>query len=268
MQLAAKEFYEQGKNFVQMQSYKEAAEAFQNAALVYKPLGKYKDSDNLFSHYDKVYRTNEAEDSYQKGERLAVFAISRFQYRQIAAYYNTALSIYSRYGKYRDADVKAYTYANRGRVKVYCWPYEYQQILKQVTNGDYISFVYSSSDADVSIDISSTEDFTDRDKSITNESKTKKEKKYNVKTKTIQNKLILNTEIMVKGLLHYYNSFTVEETSSKVSYSYSGNVPKGYRNHTEGYLKSRFTLSDEATEQQKSELINEFSYIANMIEKL
>lgn len=268
MQLAAKEYYEQGKIYVKQHSYQAAGEAFQNAVIVYKPLGKYKDSEKLAIYYDKLYRTNEAESSYQEGERLASLASTHSQYRQAAAEYKAAMQVYSRYGEYRDANIKAYYYANKGKVKVFCQPFEYQSILRQVTNGDYILFVYSSSDADIFIDISSSEDFYDRDKSITTESKTKKEKKYNIKTETLQNKLILTTDIRVHGLLNYNNSFTVEETSSKVTYSYSGNVPKGYRNHTEGYLKSRYTLSDEANRQQEDELIKEFSYITKRIEKL
>lgn len=266
MQLAAKEFYEQGKNFVQMQSYKEAAEAFQNAALVYKPLGKYKDSDNLFSRFDRLYRTNAADSSYQLAEGITNYATSRAKYRQAAENYNAAALIYSPYGNYRDASTKAANYANKGKISISVRPYQYESLFKEVTQGhDYISFGFGS---DIFIDIDSSENYSDHDKSIDNDSKTEKGKKYNIKTETVTNRVTITTNIRVSGLLSYSNSFKVEKTSSKINYSYSGDVPSGYHDHSEGYLRDRYMLSNDARKLQQSQLKTEFFKLVKEIEEL
>jgi hypothetical protein len=266
MQLAAKEFYDQGKNFVRMQFYKNATEAFQNAALVYKPLGKYKDSEKLASYYDKLYRMNEAKSSYQLGEKIASYANSRAQYRQAAENYNAAAQVYRPYGNYHDAAIKAADYAHKGKVSVAVRPYEYENIFRDVVRiYDYISV---GSGSDIYIDISSSEDYADRDKSITNDSRTEKEQKYNIKTETLMNSVTITTDIRVSGLLNYSHSFKVEKTSSQINYSYSGDVPSRYHDYSEGYLRDKYMLTNEAREQQKSELQAEFSKLVDEINKL
>lgn len=226
IQTTARELYNAAKLYAKQGDYQAAAIHFENVIGVYKPLGKYKDSEKLAKYYDNLYLTKSAKKTYS----------------------NTS------------------DYMRKSKVRVHCRSSECENFLGGVT-GQY-NYAEQDSNADVYIDISSSVDYSDRDGSVTNESKTERDQKFNVKIETLKNKLTLTTDIRASGLINYSNSFKIEKTSSQINYSYSGDVPSGYYDHSEGNLKDQYQLSNEARSEQESELGNEFSRIFSEIERL
>ncbi|TSJ92236.1 hypothetical protein FPQ14_03035 [Gilliamella apicola] len=275
MQMAAKNYYEQGKQFEQQGNYKAASEAFSQASSVYKPLGKYKDSDKQAIDNDKKYCTQQAEEAYQEAKQLAMNATKRYEYREVAKYYARAASIYRPYGQYLDASSLAETYEKKGLIKVYCYSSSFIEEIRNQLSANYIKFVNYSRDADLDIKIDYDSDFVDHGKSVENENKieqvfdkyvevedkdgnklqvkTYKDQKYNLQTVTYKNKLTLTAKMEVHGIYSYSKSFEVEETSVKHDYIYSGDVPSRFYNHSDGRLKSEDDLYTPA----KSNLLTE-----------
>ncbi|OCG26189.1 hypothetical protein A9G11_00015 [Gilliamella sp. wkB108] len=266
MQTTARELYDAGKLYAKQGDYQLAAILFENVIRVYKPLGKYKDSEKLARYYNKLERTNSAKEMYSNAEKIASSNSSHSQYRKAAEEYSSAAKVYRPYGQYRDAESKASDYMRKGKVRVYCRSSECESILSSVIR--QYNYAELDSNADVYIDVSSSVDYSDRDGSVTNDSKTERDQTFNVKTETLKNKLTLTTDIRVSGLMSYSNSFKIEKTSSQINYSYSGDVPSGYYDHSEGNLKDQYQLSNEARSEQESELRNEFSRIFSEIERL
>ncbi|WP_179854723.1 hypothetical protein [Gilliamella sp. wkB171] len=288
MQVAAKEFYDFGKKMAQDGQYKNAAEAFSNASQVYQPLGKYKDSDKLFTYYDKKYRTQEAENFYRQGEELMKTANRHATYRQAAEYYSSAASIYRPYGAFRDASYKAQQCAQRGVVTVNYRGTIFDSEVRSALNSNYISFY--GSNPDVIINITQKEDFSDSGETVNNESKSEtivekmvdvtddkgntvkkpiyKEQKFNLKTITHSNRLRVTTYINVSGAFSYSQQFDVEQSSSKIDYIYSGDVPHNYHNQTKGTLETKSSLANKIQDQQRSQLKSYLSQIAGTISSL
>ena len=284
MQMAAKNYYDQGKQFEQQLNYKAAAQAFSQASLIYKPLGKYKDSDKLAKDNDKKYATQQAQEAYQQAKQLAMNATKRYEYREVAKYYAQAASIYQPYGQYFDASSLADTYAKKGIIKVYYYGSSFTDEIRDKLSANYIQFANYSSGAEIDIRIDFKSDFVDLDKSETNETKieqvfdkyieakdkngnttqikTYKDQRYNLQTVTHSNKLTLTASIEVHGIYSYSKSFKIEETSVKHDYIYSGNVPAKFHNHSDGRLKSKDDLYTQAKRDLLSELNSRLDDIA------
>ena len=285
MQMAAKSYYEQGKQFEQQGNYKAAAQAFNQASSIHKPLGKYKDSDKRAIDNDKKYATQQAEEAYREAKQLAMNATKRYEYREVAKYYARAASIYRPYGQYFDASSLAETYERKGIIKVYCYSSYFIDEIRNRLNANYIKFVNYSRDADIDIKIDYDDDFVSHGKSVENETKiekifdkyvevedkdgnktqvkTYKDQRYNLQTVTHSNKLTFTTSIEAHGIYSYSKSFKVEETSFKYDYIYSGDVPARFYNHSNGRLKSK----DELYTQGKRNLLTQVNSILDNIAK-
>lgn len=286
MQVAAKEYYDLGKKFAQERNYKEAATAFSNASQVYQPLGKYRDSDKRAIENDKKYRTEQAEAAYQQAQYILESATKRHEFREVAEYFNKAANVYQPYGKYRDARVLAETYQKKGIVKVY---YDssssFANEIRDNIGANYIVFSDYLGNSDVNIQINYDINFNDLGKSVSYETKTEKvfdkyvevpdkngkiiklksykDQNYSIETETHSNQLTLTTNIMVNGLYSYVQSFRVEKTSTEHNYIYRGNVPSKYHNYSDGSLKSRDELYNQAQQEQITQLKSILRNIAN-----
>ena len=290
MQIAAKDFYEQGKDFEKQKDYKAAAEAFSQASSVYQPLGKYKDSDKRAYDNGKKYATLMAEVAYQEAKMLAKSASKRVDFRTVGEYYRQAANVYSRFGRYKDAASLANTYKDKGVISVYCDAYEYCPDIRSAFSADYITFVGSPNYADIKIRVASNSYYSHPQVSVSNETKfekifdkyvqqtddqghttqveTFKELTYYQQTAIIRNSLTLSTEISVTGLLNSSRSFNIEKSSEKYEYIYSGNVPSHIHNYNEGTLDSQSDLQQRAKSEQSAELrsklesiVQELSYL-------
>lgn len=277
MHLAAKEYYDQGKILEKQGDYKAASDAFNNAAAVYKPLGKYKDSDKLSIDNDRKYSQQQAEIAYDQAQQLAKTAIHRYQFREVAQYYASAVSAYRQYGYFRDATSQAEKYKKKGKIKIYYNSSELKSYVLDILSKDFIEFIiYEPSQADVTIRVKTNVEFSDLGQSVNNETKTEKvfdkyveitdengnknqiktykDQPFNLQTVTHSNKLTLTTEIEAHGIYSYSKSFNIVKTSAKHDYIYSGNVPANLRNYSEGTLQSKDSLLQAAKEQQLTEL--------------
>jgi tetratricopeptide (TPR) repeat protein len=277
MQLAAKDYYNQGKMLEQQGNYKAAAEAFNNASEVYQPLGKYKDSGKLAVDNDRKHCAQEAEKYYQQAQQLANTATHRYEFREVAKYYAWAASAYRQYGAYRDATFQSDKYTNKGIVRIYYNSTELRSYVRDILRKDFIQFViYNPSEADVIMRIKSNVEFSDLGQSVNNQTRTEKvfdkfiemvddngnknqvktykDQQYNLQTVTHSNKLTLTTEIEAHGAYSYSRSFNIEQTSARYDYIYSGNVPSKLRNYSEGSLQTRERLLELAQKQQLKEV--------------
>ncbi|OCG41974.1 hypothetical protein [Gilliamella sp. Bif1-4] len=288
MQLAAKDYYDQGKMLAQQGNYKAAADAFNNASEVYQPLGKYKDSDKLSIENDRKHCTQQAENAYEQAQQLARTATRRYQFREVAQYYASAASAYRQYGSFRDANFQADKYKREGKVKVYYNSSELKSYVTDLLSKDFIEFViYQPGQADVTIRVTTNVEFSDLGKSVNNETKTEKifdkfiefadengnkkqiktykDQEFNLQTVTHSNKLTLTTEIEAHGIYSYSKSFNVVQTSAKHDYIYSGNVPSNLHNYSKGTLQTKDSLLRAAKDQQLTELK---VYIEDMVRDL
>lgn len=290
MQVAAQEYYEQGVKFAAADLYKDAAEYFAKAAEVYKPLGKYKDSEQLFVVYDKKYRLNEAQNFYQQAEDIKSIADTRFEYRQMAALYNDAATIYLPYGDYKNSAKLAKEYQQKGILKIYIPVNHYNALIEKKISADYIQFVNKASLADLTIDITAksryneypqsptmkaiSENILDKTVTLKNPDGTTDTKDiyktyyYNLQSTTLINVLELNTDINVSGLYKYNQTNFVKKSSNMTKYVYSGDVPNKYSNYTAGNYLSKSKLMKDAEIEQEKFISTQLSYLATIFKRL
>ena len=277
MQIAAKDFYDQGRNFEKQKDYNAASEAFSQASSVYQPLGKYKDSDKRAYDNAKKHATLMAEEAYQKGKNLAKGADRRSTFRSVGEYYRQAADVYSRFGRYKDAASLAEKYHNKGLISVYFHSDDLCSDVGSAFSADYLYFVSSLSSADVIISVTCNSRYyspqqsynmeikrekvfdkyveqTD-DQGHTTQVETFKEVSYNESTRTYRNSLTLSTEVSVRGLISSSSSFTIEKSSEKYEVNYwGGDVPSHVHDYNEGVLESPDELEQRAKSEQSSQL--------------
>ena len=277
MQIAAKDFYDQGRNFEKQKDYNAASEAFSQASSVYQPLGKYKDSDKRAYDNAKKHATLMAEEAYQTAKKLAKGADSRSTFRSVGEYYWQAADVYSRFGRYKDAASLAEKYHNKGLISVYFHSDDLCSDVGSAFSADYLYFVSSLSSADVIISVTCNSRYyspqqsynmeikrekvfdkyveqTD-DQGHTTQVETFKEVSYNESTRTYRNSLTLSTEVSVRGLISSSSSFTIEKSSEKYEVNYwGGDVPSHVHDYNEGVLESPDELEQRAKSEQSSQL--------------
>lgn len=290
MQVAAKEYYEKGKMLAAGELYKDAAEYFSKAAEVYKPLGKYKDSQQLSVTYDKKYRLNDAQNFYQQAEYLKTTARTHVEFRKIAELYNQAATIYSPYGDYKNSEKLAREYQQKGIVKIYYQPMQYGSLIKAKINADYIQFVNDRAGADLIIDITESgryneypshperramsENIVDKAVTIENSDGTKETKDiyktyyYTIEATSFINVFELQTNITINGIYQYSHSDYIKKTSGITKYVYSGDVPNRYSNYTSGFYLSRGQLISKAKSEQERYINYQLTNLANILDRL
>lgn len=289
MQVAANEFYNAGKYYAQFDSFKLAAENFAQAIEVYKPLGKYKDSEQLFITYDKKYRTREAKSYYEKAQTILQHANTRYSYREITRLLNQAAEIYQPYGNYQNAAILAKQYQQKGIIKIYLSP-EYRNLASNVFTNQYYQFVNSTQQADIVIEIttknyyqntspqsridSMSENLLEKTINIKGENdKIEKQDIYktyyfNLETRTYSNEIQQNININVRGLYNYSHSENFLHNSIENQYVYTGDVPKKYRNYTSGQYLTREELYQYAYKQSESYISDILKNIYSYTEQL
>lgn len=289
MNMAAQEYYDQGKKYAAMQLYRSAAENFAKAVEVYQPLGNYKDSKKLLNIYNKKYRTEEAQANYQQATWLVEQANTRKAYREVASYYRQAAESYSPYGDYKGAEALADKYEEKGRIKVYISSI-YSGMIKQIFNKGYYHFVTNSAMADISIEIDSTthyhehsqppeitamsENVLDKTINVTNANGEVEKKDiyktyyFNVKKYVNTNEVETTIRLNVSGLYSYNRTENVHARSKEKKYVYTGDVPSKYRNYTKGELLSRSSLYYKCSVKEKDYIEDALQDIFKRLEEL
>lgn len=293
VQTAAAEFYQEGQRFTKEGEYKLAASQFLKASNVYKPLGKYKDSEKLYVEYDKKYRTAEAQKYYADATQLAKTTTSRNQYRKIADLYQKAVSIYSPYGQYKDAKTLADTYTLKGLVNVYIEPSQYSTSVREklAVDSAYLKEVNNSQSADVIIRITLNDSYSQplsrtnteamsenvvvQTTSLTNAETGKIEQQhiyqtYHFTQRAIEssNRLELQAKILVTGEISYANSHHVIQQSSKTNYDYYGDVPSKFKPYSKGTLLTKEQLYRKANTEIKPAILSDANIILQHIRNL
>lgn len=289
MQIAAKEYYDLGKQYAETDSFKLAADNFAKASQVYKPLGKYKDSDQLFTTYDKEYRTQEARAHYEQAQSILTYANTRYHYRQIAQLFNYAAEIYLPYGDYLGAATFAQQYYEMGIIRIYIDP-EYRNLAAKTFTNNYYQFVNSPWQADIAINIniqnyykdtslqphisSMSENIIEKTIDVTNADGTTGKKDiyktyhFNLETYNYSNEMRFSAHINVNGLFYYNDSEDFITRSDKTKYVYTGDVPAKYRNYSKGKFISRERLYDDGLEQSMDYIKEKLNNIHYNTERL
>ncbi|QIQ22068.1 hypothetical protein [Zophobihabitans entericus] len=290
MELAASEFYTLGQQFAKDGSYKEASEQFKKASDVYKPLGKYKDSQTLYVEYDRKYRTAEAKGFYQQAQALAKTARTHKQYREVADLYKQAIDIYKPYGQYLDATTLQKQYADKGIVKIFVESSYYTTLVRTKLVATYVKFVDSSAAADVIVKADATESYkqtpprtsvnamsenvVEKVMTLTNPDGSQYKQNvyktyyFNQRITESQNQYTVKTTVRAYGAISYSNSNTVTRSSKQTEYKYEGDVPTNYRNSTSGELLTRSKLSNLALEEAKNTVYSDLNTIIQLVKEL
>ncbi|RKS85181.1 hypothetical protein DES39_1690 [Orbus hercynius] len=290
MQVAAKEYYDKGTILAESGLYQYAAESFASASEVYKPLGKYKNSDELFVVYDKKYRAIEAGKLYQQAEAIRKSATTHAEYREIAQLYHDAGEIYQPYGDYKGSAKLFEQYQQKGQLRIYFPPSKYSQLIQANLKDDYIKFVTNPSTADLVINIKEqsryrelppdiskkamSENLVEKTINETNADGVTQSKDvyktyyYNLQTTVLENTFELTTDIDVSGIYRYKDSDQIRKSSSMTKYAYSGQVPNNYRDHNSGSYVSQNKLAEQAKKEQERYVQSQLSNLATIFERL
>lgn len=267
--LNAGDFYQLGLAAIKTQDYASAAKAFFSAEEAYRQYGSYKDSSSLAVKYDKQDRKQASDQHYKDAVALSRTAISKYDYRRVAEKYSEAYKAYAKYGQVNDAQLQMNKYSSKGQVRVYIVADSgLQTKVEKELNYTFIDFTSSAASADVVINLSMDSDYkkehekrrtealsenivvshemVKNDKGELEKKNVYKEYKFNRKELENRNRLNLTARLNVSGAFSYQNSYEEKASSYYTEFSYSGDVPKKYRDYSEGRWKSEDQLYDEA----------------------
>lgn len=268
----AEEYYKYGLDAVRVKNYKSASEYFSKAITIYANYGEYKDARQQFVKYDKLWRTESAANLFSQAVTKEKLAVRKVDYRDVASLYSGAAKVYQPYGDYKNAGSLATAARNKSMITInynihqdrgddYCGSFNSQRLSERFKSkveakfGNYPFELTNSYSADVTINIDYSANYKEgrldernQVQSIVNAQGTVM--KFNQRTESKKNEYELKAEINSKGDLRVNKSLSryVESEQSKIVYT--GNVPDGYRDKTEGTLKDRNGLC--------SDLISDF----------
>lgn len=291
--LEAEKYYNEAKKSVGYQDYKAAAEKFKQAADIYRPIGKYKDSQTLAAQYEKKYYGQEAEKYFSRAQSLVNSSSSKADYRRVATNYQLAADTYRAYGNYKNASALATKYERLGRVYVYIRNRLFENVIKNNISGDFIYYTYSPSEADLIIDIrvhpyrpyrierGSEQQESRQDKVKVGVNKVPAENgtyipipeyqyyNYTAHSRTTRNSFGLKARLMVSGVYSYEESYYSDVSSEETHYWYSGNTPPNKKlKNTKGSLSSPAQLREEAHDDLERQLGRQLDYIDDQLSQL
>lgn len=271
----AEEYYLYGNsiNATDADSYQTKATLYRKGMTHYK----YKDIEQLYKKANAKYTQVASQEFYQRAKDMQKTASTHNEYRQIAALYDKVTSLGN---KYSDANKLFEKYQKMGMVKVYYPNDKFASIIAPYFNQNYVRIVDSPSAADIRIEIlddprpHSNVFPTTKEKNETILMNTIQEKNANgevttrelshtyhfVEHKTSQeNKVTLKTMFNINGIYQYSKEDATQSSSSITTYTYTGDVPGTYNDHTEGTL-----LSDE--EILNNTRITQYRFITKQLE--
>lgn len=257
----AEEYYQQALQQVRVKSYRLASEYFAKTLAIYEKYGDYKDARQQYIKYDKLWRTDEAARLFSQASLKEKSAIRKTEYRDVAALYGEAAKIYQPYGDYKNAASLETAFRNKGLITVsynirqdrgedYCgsfYSHRLSERFKSKLETKFRAYPFRLSNSyrtDININIDYSAYFKEgrleernQVQSIVNAQGVVM--KFNQRTETRKNEYELKVDISSRGDLSVNRRVNKQVDSTQNKVVYTGNVPDGYRDKTEGSLKDR-----------------------------
>lgn len=281
--LASEEAYKNAMKAVQNKQYRSASEYFGQVVQLYKNYGDYKNSQALFTQYDKLWRTDAAQDAYTQAQNLSDKTNnSKATHRKIADLYNQANNYYSPYGSFKDSYSLALKHKKLGVVNIALdikksYPRNsnlesaIEKNIKSQFSKDYQSFSGYTASSDLIITITYDVRY-DLEQDKIEEKNLNQEidgvVKYFKETVTHRkNHYSVNVYMNVSGLTSFSDKFNISESSSEMIKEYSGDVPYTYHNKRQGLFKSERDFETAIINRLNYELPRMLSHINYEIER-
>lgn len=260
----AEDYYQTAQKMVLSKNYKAASEFFSKALSVYANYGDYKDSRQQFTKYNKLWRTEEAERLFQLAASKERSAMRKFDYREVARLYGDAAEVYRPYGSYRNAEGLASAARKKSIITVSytirqdrgedscgtSYSRQLSQRFKSKIEDKFRAHPYQltnsySSNVHINVDYSAyfkegrLEERNQVQSVVNDQGVTTR---FNQRTESRKNQYELNAEIRARGDLSVSRNIREQAESEQIKTFYTGSVPSGYKNKTEGSLKDRNAL--------------------------
>ncbi|MDQ8954159.1 hypothetical protein RFH42_14505 [Acinetobacter rudis] len=257
----AEEYYSYALGAVKAKDYKAASEYFTQALTAYGNYGDYKDARQQFLKYDKMWRAIEAERLFLQATVKEKNALYKADYRGVSSLYNEAAQIYKPYGDYKNALNLAQLARSKSMITVsysihqdrgedYCGSLYSQRLSERFKSrveskfGSYPFKLTNSYGANIQINIDYAAYFKEGRQEERNQvqsvlSAQGVENKFNQRTESKRNEYELRASVSARGDLRWDKNITKQVESEQHRIIYTGNVPDGYRDKTEGALKDR-----------------------------
>lgn len=257
----AADYYQLAIESVKLKNYKAASEYFSKALQAYENYGDYKNARQEFTKYNKLWRTEAAERLFSKAALKERVAVRKVDYREAASLYREAAEVYSSYGDYKNVGNLTAIARNKGVITVgylirqdrgndYCGPAYGQRLSERFKSKleakfrDYPFKITNAINPDIRLNIDYSTYFKegylkerDQVQSVVNAQGVVI--KFNQRTELRKNEYELKAEIYTRGDLRFNKRVGKYIDSEQSKVIYTGNVPSGYSNKTEGWLKDR-----------------------------
>lgn len=289
--LLAEDLYQEGLALAKAKDHKAAASRLGRIAAIYAPYGDYKNTLALLKQYETIWRTAEYKTLMQQADTAVAKINSKRAARDVAAIYQSAVTVLSSYGDSKRAEQQASKYRQQGLVRVYVdddsKPLMYTNAASQANYAlshavlqPFMRLTKDRKEADVEVKIRLKEryerdgDAVDRspqtlqirdgNKTTTHaDGSTTTEPNYLTKrftkvTVSAENRYMVTIETTMSGLYEKKISDTVTATSEKKIVSHEGDVPSGkaYDEQQVRSMKSKDDLAKEARTKAGKELYN------------
>lgn len=257
----AADYYQLANQSAKLKNYKTASEYFSKALTAYKSYGEYKDARSQFDKYNKLWRTEEAASLFEKAALKERVATRKVDYREVARLYSEAADVYIPFGDYKNAAGLAKVARNKSIITVaysihqdrgddYCGSAYSQRLserFKAKLEAKFKGYPYqltNSMNSDIKINIDYASYFKEGRLEERNQVQSIVDAqgsvwKFNQKNESRKNEYELKADIYTRGHLRINKSVSKQKDSEQINVIYSGNVPAGYKNKTEGSLKDR-----------------------------
>ncbi|WP_434777202.1 hypothetical protein [Neisseria sp. Ec49-e6-T10] len=272
--LAAEDGYKKGVDAAKMKDYFQASEHFAQVINVYKAYGDYKDSKKLFTQYDRQWRTESAQKAFDEAQSIAQNARYKADNREAAQKYTEAFEYYKPYGDFKNASSFASKQKDLGTVYIDFYIDGHKRdgtkterdlksiinpAFKQTFNSSYYQQATRNTRKDLTIRVRySVKYHINKDKVREyKQQETGSDGKVRYFTKVVKekrNRYEIDVTVTAAGKVSYQDGFKLHSTSSEEQIRYTGDVPSGYKAHTNGRMESEYTLERQIENEVQSRI--------------
>nr|WP_174507045.1 hypothetical protein [Acinetobacter sp. Marseille-Q1620] len=279
----ASDYYQSALTAVKMKNYKDASENFQKASNAFSNYGSFKDSQQQFVKYDKLWRSEEAEQFFSQAISKDRSATRKADFREAAKLYNDSYEIYLPYGIYKNSVSLRAISKRKGTVNIgysinqdrgddscgSSYSDSLSKRIKRTIEDRFKSYPFELSpirSADIQLYFDYRTRFQRGNLEQSNQVQSivdpqGKTVKFNQHNESRRNQYEITMNIEAMGDVQMRKRISKETSSEENKVFYSGAVPQGYRDKTQGSLKNQ---SDSCLEII-SDLEREIDYVLDDI---
>ncbi|MGL4666804.1 MAG: hypothetical protein ACRCWR_02605 [Saezia sp.] len=276
---SAEAAYQKGVEAEQLEHHREAHQYFSEADSVYTPYGVYKDSRARAIDNDKRWRSEMAEQEFERAQNIASGGRKK-NFRQAADAYQKAYEHYKSYGDYRNASQHAKKYSEMGIVEYgvdiisrnsrYSPGFSIESLVHKGLNASYYRQSYHPEDFSITVDYNykceenqqtkrDPQSWKDRDGNV---------RYYTTLKTTFHNSCSIKGFVSTRGAISYHYPFDIKVNSSEEKVAYEGDAPRDTQPFSNGHLKSLSTLQKDAEQDMRYEIEQAVSAIRSRADQL